>query len=264
MSDDRLDIRSIKLHGRPVSYVQEGDGPVLLLIHGMAGTLHNWQEVIAPLARELHRHRARPARPRHLRGQCRRLLARGARRRASRSSRRSRPRTRDARRPFAGGRDRDAVLLPVPRDDRAARARVQRRARSRGQPDPSCRIAPRGRPRHRGHRRAGQHRRGRGRARSGDSSGCVRAPTVAEVARGYASLVDRDRRDAFLGTLRGVVGTSGQRIQAGARSGDLGAASERRPRRGRPRLRVARQPRPTNAAARPVPAPGSSSPRPRG
>ena len=37
---------------------------------------------------------------------------------------------------------------------------------------------------------------------------------VAEVARGYASLVDHDRRAAFLATLRGVVGTGGQRVSA--------------------------------------------------
>ena len=40
---------------------------------------------------------------------------------------------------------------------------------------------------------------------------------VAEVARGYASLADRDRRAAFLATLRGVIGTGGQRIHAGDR-----------------------------------------------
>jgi pimeloyl-ACP methyl ester carboxylesterase len=37
---------------------------------------------------------------------------------------------------------------------------------------------------------------------------------VAEVARGYAALVDRDRRTAFLATLRGVVDTGGQRVNA--------------------------------------------------
>src|SRR5271165_1124912 len=40
---------------------------------------------------------------------------------------------------------------------------------------------------------------------------------VAEVARGYASLADRDRRAAFLATLRAVVGTEGQRVHAGDR-----------------------------------------------
>ena len=32
-------------------YVGAGAGPVLLLIHGMAGTYENWQAVIEPLAR---------------------------------------------------------------------------------------------------------------------------------------------------------------------------------------------------------------------
>ncbi|MGZ4174022.1 MAG: alpha/beta fold hydrolase, partial [Solirubrobacteraceae bacterium] len=40
---------------------------------------------------------------------------------------------------------------------------------------------------------------------------------VLEVARGYGSLVDRDRRRAFLATLRGVVSTGGQRLHAGDR-----------------------------------------------
>lgn len=35
---------------------------------------------------------------------------------------------------------------------------------------------------------------------------------VAEVARGYASLADADRRSAFLATLRSVIGSSGQRV----------------------------------------------------
>ncbi len=39
------------VHGRPVRYADEGQGPVLLLIHGMAGSLENWREVIEPLAR---------------------------------------------------------------------------------------------------------------------------------------------------------------------------------------------------------------------
>ena len=37
---------------------------------------------------------------------------------------------------------------------------------------------------------------------------------LAEVARGYASLTDPERRAAFLTTVRGVVGTGGQRVAA--------------------------------------------------
>jgi pimeloyl-ACP methyl ester carboxylesterase len=40
---------------------------------------------------------------------------------------------------------------------------------------------------------------------------------VAEFARGYASLADAPRRSAFLATLRAVVGTDGQRVEAGDR-----------------------------------------------
>src|ERR1017187_771905 len=43
--------KTVSLHGRPVTYVEAGSGPVLLLIHGMAGNIGNWQEVIEPLAR---------------------------------------------------------------------------------------------------------------------------------------------------------------------------------------------------------------------
>ena len=43
--------RSVLLRGRPVTYVEAGSGPVLLLIRGMAGNIGNWQEVIEPLAR---------------------------------------------------------------------------------------------------------------------------------------------------------------------------------------------------------------------
>lgn len=38
------------MHGRSVSYVEAGSGPLLLLIHGMAGTAENWHSVIEPLA----------------------------------------------------------------------------------------------------------------------------------------------------------------------------------------------------------------------
>ncbi len=40
---------------------------------------------------------------------------------------------------------------------------------------------------------------------------------IAEVARGYASLGDPGHRAAFLATLRAVVGTEGQRVEAGDR-----------------------------------------------
>ena len=45
-----IETDEITLHGRRLSYVQAGHGPVLLLIHGVAGTLENWRPVIGPLS----------------------------------------------------------------------------------------------------------------------------------------------------------------------------------------------------------------------
>jgi len=42
--------QTISVHGRTVSYLEAGEGPLLLLVHGMAGTAHNWDAVIEPLA----------------------------------------------------------------------------------------------------------------------------------------------------------------------------------------------------------------------
>lgn len=42
--------RTATVHGRSVSYVEAGSGKLLLLIHGMAGNTDNWKSVIEPLA----------------------------------------------------------------------------------------------------------------------------------------------------------------------------------------------------------------------
>ncbi|HEY8502040.1 MAG TPA: alpha/beta fold hydrolase, partial [Solirubrobacterales bacterium] len=44
--------RTVEVHGRAVNFVEAGSGPVLLLIHGMAGTCASWESVIEPLARD--------------------------------------------------------------------------------------------------------------------------------------------------------------------------------------------------------------------
>lgn len=46
-----MEAKTATVHGRMVSYVEVGSGPVLLLIHGMAGNYDNWQAVMEPLAR---------------------------------------------------------------------------------------------------------------------------------------------------------------------------------------------------------------------
>ncbi|HEU5105637.1 MAG TPA: alpha/beta fold hydrolase [Solirubrobacterales bacterium] len=40
----------MEVHGQPMNFIEAGSGPVLLLIHGMAGTCANWEAVIEPLA----------------------------------------------------------------------------------------------------------------------------------------------------------------------------------------------------------------------
>ena len=40
--------QTLTLHGHSIAYVQQGSGPVLLLIHGMAGALDTWRSVIEP------------------------------------------------------------------------------------------------------------------------------------------------------------------------------------------------------------------------
>src|SRR6187200_3296478 len=50
MSRAKLKPRTVEVHGRPLNFLEAGSGPVLLLIHGMAGTCANWESVIEPLA----------------------------------------------------------------------------------------------------------------------------------------------------------------------------------------------------------------------
>jgi len=42
--------RTAIVHGRSIGYVEAGSGDLLLLVHGMAGTAENWGSVIEPLA----------------------------------------------------------------------------------------------------------------------------------------------------------------------------------------------------------------------
>lgn len=47
---ERFEPKTAILHGRAVTYVEAGHGPVVLLIHGVGGSFENWQAVIEPLA----------------------------------------------------------------------------------------------------------------------------------------------------------------------------------------------------------------------
>jgi pimeloyl-ACP methyl ester carboxylesterase len=47
-----LDHHSVRLHGREVAYVMGGEGPTVLLIHGIGGNWRTWEPVLDGLARE--------------------------------------------------------------------------------------------------------------------------------------------------------------------------------------------------------------------
>jgi pimeloyl-ACP methyl ester carboxylesterase len=47
-----LDHCSIRLHGREVAYVRGGEGPILLLVHGIGGDWRTWEPVLDGLARQ--------------------------------------------------------------------------------------------------------------------------------------------------------------------------------------------------------------------
>jgi pimeloyl-ACP methyl ester carboxylesterase len=211
-----IEPRSIMLHGWPLSYVQAGSGPVLLLIHGMGGSLENWRAVIEPLARhntvvvpDLAGHGgSAPGGGDYSLGAfaagLRDLLVALGHERATLVGH-----------SLGGG---IAMQLAYHFPDRIERL-VLVSSGGLG-PEVSAILRAAALP--------GADRFIAATAALGSTVGTrvarglaligLRPNTdVAEVARGYASLVDRDRRAAFLATLRGVMGTSGQRVQAGDR-----------------------------------------------
>ena len=64
-----------QLHGRPISYLTAGEGPVLLLIHGIASDSEAWRAALPLLARGADRDRPRPTGPWSLGQGARRLLS---------------------------------------------------------------------------------------------------------------------------------------------------------------------------------------------
>jgi len=208
-----LQAKSVRIHGNSVSYIELGEGPVLLLIHGMAGTCENWREVIEPLA---HRHTViAPDLPGH-----------GA----------SAP---------GGGDYSIAALAAGLRDLMLAlghdRATLVGHSLGGGVvmqlayqfPEMAERLVlvssgglgPEVSPVLRAAALPGADLFIGATARAGERVGSVVGrglsaiglrpnPDMSEVARGYASLSDPERRAAFLATLRAVVGTSGQRVAA--------------------------------------------------
>jgi pimeloyl-ACP methyl ester carboxylesterase len=208
--------RTCVLHGRQVAYVQEGNGPVLLLIHGIAGTLDNWEPVIEPLARN-HTVLA-PDLPGHggsepgagdyslgaLAAGLRDLLVALGHDRATLVGH-----------SLGGG---IAMQFAYQFPEVAERlvlvcsgglgGEVSLILRAATLPGSGSVIAATA---------ALATVIGRSLGRGLAAVGLRPTPDVAEIARGYASLADRERRTVFLTTLRTVVGAGGQRMAGGDR-----------------------------------------------
>jgi pimeloyl-ACP methyl ester carboxylesterase len=208
-----LEPAEITIHGRSLSYLQAGSGPVLLLIHGVAGTLENWRTVIGPLsqhftvvASDLPGHgKSAPAAGDYSLGAMaaglRDLLLILGHERATIVGH-----------SLGGGiamqfsyqfPEMTERLVLVSSGGLGTEVSALLRAATLPGSGPfiagtATLGAAIGRP-------VGRLMSVIGRRPSAD---------LAEVARGYGSLLDRDRRAAFLATLRGVVGSEGQRVHA--------------------------------------------------
>ncbi len=209
-------VTTATVHGRSVSYMEAGKGPVLLLVHGIAGTCENWREVIEPLAR--HHTVIAPDFPGHgdsdpgggdysigaLAAGLRDLLLALGHERATVVGH-----------SLGGG---VAMQLSYQFPEMIERLvlvssgglgpEVSPVLRAAALPGADLFISV----------TAGVGQRlgsvlGRGLGAVGLRPGA----DLAEIARGYASLDDPARRAAFLDTLRAVVGTGGQRVAAGDR-----------------------------------------------
>jgi pimeloyl-ACP methyl ester carboxylesterase len=211
-----MEPRRVTLHGREVTYAEAGSGPVLLLIHGIAGNFENWEAVFEPLARE-HTVLA-PDLPGHgesapaagdyslgaMAAGLRDLLLALGHERATLVGH-----------SLGGG---IAMQFSYQFPEMTERLvlvssgglgpEVSLVLRAAALPGADLFITATAEP----GRIAGSAL-----ARALASVGLRPHVDVAEVARGYASLSDRGRRAAFLATLRAVVSTEGQRVDAADR-----------------------------------------------
>jgi pimeloyl-ACP methyl ester carboxylesterase len=209
----RITLNTAVLHGRPLTYAAGGEGPLLLLIHGMGGTYENWSSVMEPLARrytvvapDLPGHgRSAPSAGDYslgaLAASLRDLLLTLGHERATLVGH-----------SLGGG---IAMQLAYQFPELAERLvlvssgglgpEVSLVLRAAALPGSDVVIAATARTASRVGAIVG---------RALGTVGLRPTPDVAEVARGYASLADGDRRAAFLATLRSVVSAGGQRVDA--------------------------------------------------
>ena len=208
-----VETRTAQVHGRSVSYAEGGSGQLLLLIHGMAGTAENWQSVIEPLA--LRNTVLAPDFPGHgqsapgggdyslgsLASGLRDLMLTLGHERAT----------------LVGHSLGGGVALQFTYQFPEMVERLVLVSSGGLGPDVSPILRAAALP--------GADLFLAATAGIGSQAGSLvgrglgllgmrPSADVAEVARGYASLADPERRKAFLATLRSVVGTEGQRVAA--------------------------------------------------
>ncbi len=211
-----MGVKTVTLHGRPVTYAHAGKGPVLLLIHGMAGNFQNWQEVIEPLAR--HHTVLAPDLPGHggsapgfgdyslgaLAAGLRDLLAALGHDRATIVGH-----------SLGGG---IAMQFAYQFPEMTERLVLVSSGGLGREVSPVLRAAALpGADRFIATTAGAVGAVGSAVGRGLKLIGLQANADIAEVVRGYTSLADPDRRAAFLATLRSVVGTGGQRVHAGDR-----------------------------------------------
>ena len=207
----------IVLHGHQVSYRMAGRGPLLVLLHGIAGSSATWEEVLprlgeghTVLAPDLlgHGESSKPEGDYSL----------GAYANAVRDLLEAlQAPAGDDRRALARRRHSNAARLPVPRALRAPRAGVERWPRPGAPRDAARGSAPRG--------RGGAPLALRGRAaqrrpygaRSREPRNCGRARSLEETWRSFVSLKEPEARRAFLRTVRGLIDLGGQRVSTADR-----------------------------------------------
>jgi len=212
----QMQVKTAIVHGRSVSYLEAGEGPVLLLIHGIAGTCENWREVIEPLAR--HHTVIAPDFPGHggsepgcgdysigaLAAGLRDLLLALGHERATLVGH-----------SLGGG---VAMQLAYQFPEMVERLVLASSGGLGPEVSPVLRAAALPGADLFISLTAGAGRRvGSVLGRGLSAIGLRPSADIAEVARGYASLDDPARRAAFLDTLHAVVGTGGQRVNAGDR-----------------------------------------------
>lgn len=204
------------VHGRTVSYLEAGEGPVVLLIHGIAGSCDNWREVLEPLAR--HHTVIAPDFPGHggseagagdysigaLASGLRDLLLTLGHQRATVVGH-----------SLGGG---VAMQFAYQFPEMLERLVLVSSGGLGPEVSPVLRAAALpGADLFISVTASIGETVGSALARGLGAIGLRPNADIAEVARGYASLQDPARRAAFLDTLRAVVGTRGQRVHAGDR-----------------------------------------------